>query len=72
MITPLNLNNVQLRSGRILEKKSPSVVIQESEKEKIFEEEKSLNEKRKKLKNKLLQHIQITQLLLWNNFQYLF
>jgi len=47
MITPLDLNNVQLRSGVILENKSPSVVIQESEKEKIYEEEKSLNEKEK-------------------------
>jgi len=27
MITPLDLNNVQLRSGRILEKNFPSVVI---------------------------------------------
>jgi len=29
MITPLDLNDVQLRSGRILEKEIPSVVIQE-------------------------------------------
>ena len=32
MITPLDLNNVQLRSGRVLERKKPSVVIQETEK----------------------------------------
>ena len=47
MITPSDLNNVQLRFGRILEKNSPSIVIQESENEKISEEEKSLNEKEK-------------------------
>ena len=29
LITPLDLNDVQLRSGRILEKKKPSVIIQE-------------------------------------------
>lgn len=28
IITPLDLNNVQLRFGRVLEKKKPSVVIQ--------------------------------------------
>ena len=28
MITPLDLNDVQLRSGRILEKKKPYVIIQ--------------------------------------------
>ena len=38
MITPLDLNNVQLRSGRVLEKNSPSIVIQESTKENLFEE----------------------------------
>jgi len=31
MITPLDLNDVQLRSGRILEKERPSVVIQEQD-----------------------------------------
>ena len=31
MITPLDLNDVQLRSGRILEKKKPSIVIQEQD-----------------------------------------
>ena len=31
MVTPLDLNDVQLRSGRILEKERPSVVIQEQE-----------------------------------------
>ena len=31
MITPLDLNDVQLRSGRILEKKRPSVVIKEQD-----------------------------------------
>jgi hypothetical protein len=31
MITPLDLNDVQLRSGRILEKEKPSVVIQEQD-----------------------------------------
>jgi len=45
-ITPLDLNNFQLQYGRILENKSPSVVIQESEKEKIPKEEKSLNNKK--------------------------
>jgi len=30
-ITPLDLNDVQLRSGRILEKKKPSVVIHEQD-----------------------------------------
>ena len=29
LITPLDLNDVQLRSGIILEKKKPSVIIQE-------------------------------------------
>ena len=29
LTTPLDLNDVQLRSGRILERKKPSVVIQE-------------------------------------------
>lgn len=36
MITPLDLNDVQLRSGRILEKEIPSVLIQEQD---IFEED---------------------------------
>ena len=31
MITPLNLHDVQLRCGRILENKKPSVVIQEQD-----------------------------------------
>jgi len=31
MITPLDLNDVQLRFGRILEKERPSVVIQEQD-----------------------------------------
>jgi len=31
MITPLDVNDVQLRSCRILEKKKPSVVIQEQD-----------------------------------------
>ena len=31
MITPLDLNDVQLRSGRILEKERPFVVIQEQD-----------------------------------------
>lgn len=44
---PLDLNNVQLRSGRILERNSLLVVIQESEKEKISEEEKYFNENEK-------------------------
>ena len=29
LITPLDLSDVQLRSGRILEKRKPSVIIQE-------------------------------------------
>ena len=29
LITPLDLNDVQIRSGRILEKKKPSLIIQE-------------------------------------------
>ena len=32
MITPLDQNNVQLRSSRALERKTPSVVIQETKK----------------------------------------
>ena len=35
MITPLDINNVQLRYGRVLENKSPSVFIQEPEKENL-------------------------------------
>ena len=31
MITPLYLNDVQLRSGRILEKEKPSIVIREQD-----------------------------------------
>lgn len=31
MVNQLDLNDVQLRSGRILEKKKPSVVIQEQD-----------------------------------------
>ena len=31
LITPLDLSNVQLRSGRILEKRKPSVIIQEQD-----------------------------------------
>lgn len=31
MITPLDLSDVQLRSGRILEKEKPSVFIQEQD-----------------------------------------
>ena len=50
MITPLDLNNVQLRSGRVLENNLPSVVIQESEKENIYEKEKSLNQEEKSQK----------------------
>ena len=41
MITPLDLNNVQLSSGRILERKKPSVVIQEQY---DFHEEVSLQQ----------------------------
>ena len=43
MITPLDLNNVQLRYGRVFEKKSPSVVIEESEKDDLSEKETSLH-----------------------------
>lgn len=32
MIIPLDLNNVQIRSGSVLENKSPTIVIQESKK----------------------------------------
>ena len=31
LITPLDLSDVQLRSGRILEKRKPSVIIQEQD-----------------------------------------
>jgi len=31
MITPLDLNDVQLRSGRVSEKEKPSIVIQEQD-----------------------------------------
>ena len=31
LITPLDLSEVQLRSGRILEKRKPSVIIQEQD-----------------------------------------
>ena len=65
MITPLDLNDVQLRSGRILEKKKPFVVIQEQDNfeedslqpKKSFEEGTSLqnqnseNEKQKETVN---------------------
>ena len=44
MITPLDLNNVQLRSGRILEKRLPLVVIQESREDEPLEKEISLNQ----------------------------
>ena len=52
LVTPLDLNDVQLRSGRILKRKKPSVVIQEqnnSEEDylqvnKIFEENTSLQD----------------------------
>lgn len=47
MITPLDLNNVQLRSGSILEKKSPIVVIEESEKENASEKKEPHNEREK-------------------------
>ena len=47
MITPLDINNVQLRSGRVLEKNPPLVVIQEFEKENLFEKEKCLNQEEK-------------------------
>ena len=47
MITPLDINNVQLRFGRVLEKKSPTVVIQKSEKENAYKIEEPLNEKEK-------------------------
>ena len=36
MITPLDLNDVQLRLGRILEKERPSVVIQEQDSSKEY------------------------------------
>ena len=66
MITPLDLNDVQIRSGRILEKKNPSVVIQEQDKSeedslqpnKSFEEGRYLqnqNEKNEKEKNQKIQ-----------------
>ena len=45
MINPLDLNNVQLRSGRVLEKKSPSFVIQESEKDGLSKKEPSSHQK---------------------------
>ena len=44
MITPLDLNNVHLRSSRILENKLPYVVIQEKEKDDHSGEETSLHQ----------------------------
>ena len=44
MISPLDLNNVQLRSGRVLENKLPFVVIQESGEDEQLEKETSLNQ----------------------------
>lgn len=50
MITPLDLNNIQLISGRVLEKRSPLVVIREFEKENLFEKEKSRSQEEKSQK----------------------
>lgn len=44
MITPLYINIVQLRSGRVLEKKSPSIIIQEYGKDDLSEKETSPHE----------------------------
>jgi len=44
MITPLYLNNVQLRFGRVQEKKSPYVVIHESKRDDLSEKETSLHQ----------------------------
>ena len=60
MITPLDLNDVQLRSGRILEKKKPSIVIQEQDnseedslqQNKSFEGTSSQNQNTKNEKHK--------------------
>lgn len=49
MITPLDINKVQLKSGRILEKKSPSVFIQEYER-KISLKGRSVLFKKKNIK----------------------
>ena len=45
MITPLDGNNVQLRSSRVLENKSPSIVILEFEKYDLSEKETSSHQK---------------------------
>jgi len=44
MITPLDLNNFQRRSGRVLEKKLLAVVIKESGEDEPLEKETSLNQ----------------------------
>ena len=51
IITPLDLNNVQLRYGRILENKFPSIIIQEKEKDDHSNEEIFLHQD-KNIENK--------------------
>ena len=55
MITPLYLNNVQLRFGRILERKKPSIVIQEKY---DLDEEISLQQNKNSGEGTSLQHNQ--------------
>ena len=44
MITPLGLNDVQLRSARVFQKKSPKIVIQKSKEDEVHEKDANLDQ----------------------------
>jgi len=46
MITPLGLNDVQLRFGRVLQKKSPTTAIQKSKGDEVHDKDVNLDEEK--------------------------
>lgn len=50
MITPLGLNDVQLRSGRVLQKKSPTNAIKKSKEDEVHEKDANLDQENIPLK----------------------
>lgn len=56
MITPLGLNDVQLRSGRVLQKKSQKISIQKSKEDKVHENDENIDQENTPLKEYV--HIQ--------------
>ena len=62
MIAPLGLNYFQLRFGRVLQKKSPPVVIQKHKEEQVIEKETFLNQENTPLKEDVPIHLNDDQI----------